>query len=47
MAQIVMRPFAPNAWREPVFWAGVFAAISVACTVVGYGGEFVLWLLKL
>jgi hypothetical protein len=24
----------------------VFAAISVICTAVGYGGEFILWLLK-
>jgi hypothetical protein len=24
----------------------IFAVISVACTIVGYGGEFILWVLK-
>jgi hypothetical protein len=24
--------------------ATVFAVISAVCTVIGYGGEFVLWL---
>jgi hypothetical protein len=46
MDEIMMWPFAPNVWREPVFWAGVFATTSVVCTIVGYGSEFVLWLLK-
>lgn len=26
-------------------WAIIFALISVVCTVVGYGGEFVLYLI--
>lgn len=45
--EITMRsPIVPYAWRDPGFLAIVFAVISVTCTVIGHGGEFIMWLLK-
>jgi hypothetical protein len=52
MAQVMTQwlyrhsPIAFWNWREPSFLAVMFATISVVCTIVGYGGELVLWLLK-